>query len=213
MTESNPFNDLLEAMPRIAEAVNSFVSPDVQLRAYDNLVGTFGLPTPAGPTPIRLVERPDGDTSETSVPTAVQDSTDGITTTASRRAARRSSTRPAKKSFSVEKGIDFAPVGKTSLADLVAEKKPRNQNEKNLLACYYLQEILERPVAFGGVLAVYQTCDWVAPSHPDVSLFKTASEHGWIDTADTKSIKVVWAGLNYLTSKMPTADKPRAKSA
>src|SRR5437868_6765666 len=51
VTESNPFNDLLDAMPRIAEAVNSFVSPDVQLRAYDNLVGTFGLPTPAAPTP------------------------------------------------------------------------------------------------------------------------------------------------------------------
>jgi hypothetical protein len=66
-------------------------------------------------------------------------------------------------------------------------------------------------VEIGHILAVFQAAEWSAPAHPDSAVRGAASRTGWIDTANTRSIKVVWKGENYLTTKMPA--EPKKKSS
>lgn len=66
-----------------------------------------------------------------------------------------------------------------------------------------------KEVGIGEILAAYQAAEWTAPSHPDTALRAAASRTGWIDTGNTKAIKVVWKGDNYLKTKLP-ADKKKS---
>jgi hypothetical protein len=123
------------------------------------------------------------------------------------RATKRAATpRPsaAKKDWSITKGLNFAPTGKQSLKDFTEQKKPKNQNERNVIACYYLSKVMEHaPITVGDVLAVYQALNWPKPSNPSNALHVTASTLGWLDTKDTNNIKVIWAGSNHVEDGMP----------
>jgi len=204
------FERLLTALPRIAEAVNSFSSEHVQRSAFDTLMRELGLPTPSA-TPTTIT--PDG-----AQPDANSDPNDlrNVDTDigASKEAApnKRARGTNAKRNFTIPRGLNFAPADKPSLEQVVAEMQPRTQHDKNLLACHYLSEIMqESDIDTGKVLAVYQAASWTAPAHPDTSRQNTASHHGWIDTANMKDIKVVWAGTNHV-NKMPTPQKAKKKS-
>lgn len=200
------FDRLLEAMPRIAESVNAFTSKDVQRSAFQALMAALGLGINGDPRTVsRSTDVDDNpDESDTGLAEGNEDaaSSGPETTPARRRASKRTS--GGKRTFNIPRGMHFAPPGKPSLEDFVKEKQPRNQHEFNLAAVYYLTTHLdEANIDVGKVLAVYKAAGWTAPSQPDTSLRNTASHKGWIDTADMKAIKLVWAGENYVDSKMP----------
>ncbi|MER6813436.1 hypothetical protein ABT299_29555 [Spirillospora sp. NPDC000708] len=219
---NDDFQELLAVMPDIAEAVNAFNSEAAQVTALKALIQTarngsdrpsLTTTTPVAP-PNLSPERPSAqreiEASSTvpvlpPAPSGDEDSRVGP-------AARKPRKSSAKKNITVVRGLNFAPDGKQSLTDIVAQKQPRTVFEKNLVACYYLQHIMDlEGITVGHVLAVYQACSWVSPSSPDVSLRKTASTCGWIDTRNSKDIKVLWAGENHLESKMPTPDPKKGK--
>lgn len=198
------FERLLTHRDEIAKFVNSFTSERVQRKAFEAVVSTLGLADRA--TPDKSIMEPSGNVAPKPKPPVVEegpeDATDGDGATTRRR--RKTNT---KKSFSVPRGLNWAPDGHPTLEAFVEEKQPRNNHEKNLLACYFLTHMMGIKVDTEHVLAVYQAAKWNAPAHPQTSLQGTASQHGWIDTADMKEIKVVWQGENYLQNKMPTEAK------
>jgi hypothetical protein len=202
----DPFDRLIKAMPRITEAVNAFTSEQVQRSAFDVLVRALGIDridesVPAmAPSPPAAADAPPVDEAgQNSVATS------GVRSRTSRGRSKN------KRSYTIPKHLNFAPDGQPSLEDFVAEKSPRNMDERNLAACYYLSDVMGiDSVDVGHVLAVYQAAGWRAPAQPDTSLQLTASKLSWLDTHDMRTIKVVWQGLNHLKSKMPVKQDKKA---
>lgn len=211
MSSLDKFDRLLDALPKIAEAVNSFDSEEVQRNAFDALVGALGVSSGVASNgggsgrksdPPADVPSVGGGKGAPEEPASQDDESQGVGAP-TRRPGRRGN--GSRRTFTVHKDINFAPVGKQSLEEFVSEKAPRSQHEKNLAACYYLSEVLETPeITLGHVLAVYQAAGWNFPAHPDTALQNTASARSWLDTSNMKDIKVVWAGQNYVRSKMPS---------
>jgi hypothetical protein len=204
------FDRLLAHRGEIAEFVNSFESERVQRKAFSAVVCSLGLSTdetadPALAEPLRLVREEPGAEAD-------QESTEESVTADPGAASRRRRGRSAsKKTFTVPRGLNFAPEGHLTLEQFVAEKQPRNMDEKFLVACYYLSNMMSvADVEIGQILAVFQAAEWSAPAHPDAAVRAAASRTGWIDTANTKSIKVVWKGENYVTTKMPADSKKKS---
>jgi hypothetical protein len=214
MSDPNPqardaFGQLLDAMPRIAEAVNAFTSEDNQRAALDALVRAIGLPDrPSAPgvlpaEPLLSVVRPPEDDEAGD---GEQDDAAGSGQDAHPEARQRRTRKvAAKKSWSRVKDVNFRPEGKQSLREFAKAKGPANFHEKNLVIVYYLEVHLEIvSVEVGHVLAAYDECGWRSPSNPDNSLAVTASKKHWLDTSDLKAIRTTHSGRNAVEFDMPT---------
>ena len=199
------FEELLSRMPRIAEAVNKFTSEDNQRTALDALLSPFRLSQEpathaeaAGPALSVVQPLDDGHDkahhAEGSAPGAIAPSG-----TARRRTRN-------KKALLRAKDINFRPEGKTSLQQFAADKAPADMNEKNVVAVYYLEEILSIPgIEPGHVLAAFIECGWPLPADPENSLRKTASVKKWLNTGDSKAIHLTFPGRNTVEHDMPRA--------
>jgi hypothetical protein len=107
--------------------------------------------------------------------------------------------------------IDFRPAGQQSLIDLAAEKKPRNQNQQNLLAIYYLEHVLGlQDITTEHIRAAYRECHWREPSSFLRSLQNTASHTSLISTRHMKDIRTTPAGTHTVENQMPR--NPAAKT-
>lgn len=201
------FDRLLDAMPRIADAVNMFASEDNQNTALNVLVRSLGIvdqsPTTAAaaePNLSVVPPLPQDMQEDDSSSEATADET--VPQSATRKARARKSA--VKKTYPRAKDINFRPDGKISLRDFAAEKQPTNFHEKNLVIVYYLEEFLEiSSVEVGHVLAAYDECSWKSPSIPDNSLMVTSSQRRWLDTSDMKAIRTTHGGRNAVTYDMP----------
>jgi len=206
------FDRLLNSLPKIAEAVNQFESAEVQELAFEALVRALGLAestvaaaaVPAAPGP-GIANSANEDLNGNA---AEVDETETTTTTTRRRRRRQS---PA--GVSAERDINFRPQGQQSLRDFVAEKKPTNNDERNLVAVYYLERILGAPsIGAGHVLAAYKDCSWREPSSPTNSLAVTASSKAWLDTRNMGAIRTTVGGRNTVEHDMPiTSGKKSGK--
>ena len=202
------FERLLTALPDIAKAVNAFESADVQGRAFDALVRALGvtdgdLPDRGGPT--AHPEPSNGEQKSKPRKTADEGASSGAS--GSRRTRRR-----AARPVAADRNIDFRPQGKQSLRDFAAEKKPTNYYECNIVAVYYLEQVLEMPsIASGHVLAAYRDCNWKEPGDLSNSLAVTASRKSWLDTSDMNSIRTTAPGRNFVQHDMPLTPKKAQK--
>lgn len=215
--DRDSFDRLLDAMPRIAEAVNTFSSEKNQRAALDALVRAIGL-TDAGAaaplaSPIHMPADEMGDddaadvsadlVTETSPAPAATPKSNG--TSASKR--RRS---PARK-WEPVRDINFRPADKQSFKDLVAEKLPATIDQKNIIAVWWLEQIAEiKEIGVGHVLAAYKECDWREPSYPDNALQVTASREHWLDTKNMKAILTTPSGRNVVQFDMPLKKDKKA---
>ena len=195
------FTELLDAMPRIAEAANAFKSEENQRSVLAVLLRALGLPDqPSIAVGAGLsVVPPLADHQADSGGEAghAQDGQAG----AARRRSRKSA---GKKSWARVHDINFRPAGKEALGDFAASKAPVSFYEKNLVIVYYLEDILEiAPISVGHVLAGYQECGWKSPSDPENSITKTASRKGWLDTSDRTAIRLVHGGRNTVEHDKP----------
>jgi hypothetical protein len=118
-----------------------------------------------------------------------------------RRRTRKSTT---KKSWSQAKDIDFRPEGKPNMRDFATGKAPANNYERNLVAVYYLEEILAiSAIEVGHVLAAFAECEWRPASDPENSLMVTASRKGWLETSDMKAIRLTHRGRSTVQYDLP----------
>lgn len=211
-TEVSPTGDLLDrlidAMPRMAEAVNSFELKDNQRFALQALLSAAGVhPTVLEPArevnadrPLSIVPPLPAERSEVKV---TADATGDEQTSSRTKRARKSN---SKKSWPRAKDINFRPADKQSLRDFVAEKKPATIHEKNLVFVYYMAEVLGlSQVTIGHVLAAYDECGDKPPALPDSSLRSTAARKHWLDTAElqTVGVQMTHSGRNVVEHDMP----------
>lgn len=208
-TRFEELEKLLEAMPKIAEAVNSFSSEDVQKSAFSTLVATF-----SGTANGTREQGVNGSSQVTDVDDAdEEDNASGDGESANQREAQRVKKvrkAPQKRNYAIPKDINFRPDGKTSLRDFAAEKSPKTLAEKNLLLTFYFEEFLEvSDISTGHILAGYNECGWKPSNDPANSLATTASKNRWLDTSNMKAITTTHSGRNYINFDMSTSDESK----
>ena len=210
------FGRLLAEMPKIAEAINAFQSEEVQRSAFDALVRALAVGDEAAKSGSGQTAGAGSDTEAAAsnaeaVVDATEDRANGSRPGTAGRSQRGRTRRPApKKSYAAVKDINFRPQGLEALRDFAKQKAPTTFHEKNLLIVYYLEQTLNLTgITVGHVLAGYKECDWKSPAIPDNSLMVTASQRGWIDTSDMKSIRTTHGGRNTVEHDMPFEKKSR----
>lgn len=199
------FTRMLEAMPKIAEAVKGLPT-DLQQSAFDRLMGALTGTAVAA----QHVPSADDDAAQDESAASAQGRP------SRGRGKPRTSGAPRKKAkpkqIVATRDINFWPTGKTSFPDLVAQKLPATNFEKNLLIVWWFEENSEvAAVGVGEVLAGYKAASWRAPADPENSLQVTASSKHWLDTSDMKAIKTTHGGRNYVEHDMPATQKVTAK--
>ena len=204
------FEELLSAMPRIAEAANGFVSEENQRAAFCALLRAFGLPEESrfrneatepglSVVPPLDVNPPAEHGNEETAP-----GPSGGPSASGRRRNRKKPTLRAKD-------INLHPEGTQSLRDFAAQKAPAGSHEMHAVAVYYLQEVLGLDaIDVGHVLAAFNECGWRIPANPDNAVSKTASMKKWLDTSDRKAIRLTFAGRNLVQHDLPRSAKNSA---
>lgn len=209
-----PFQELLSAMPDVAEAVHRFTSEENQRTVLSFLLRNLANPeepaharTEPGEPGLSLVQPLEAGGPEGHVSEEAEDSTVAASSNQAAGGKRRTRKRAAVRPLD----IDFHPEGKQSLRDLVTEKAPANNFEMNTVAVYYLQEILGvTAIETGHVVAAYIECGWRLPANPDNSVSVTASRRKWLDTSDRKAIRLTYPGRNLVLLDLPKKAKQSA---
>jgi hypothetical protein len=191
---TDKFDELLAAMPTVAEAVNKFESAQVQELAFQALIRALEIgETAANSTSARVQHVPGSQAKEL-------DNAGNGAPPANRRKRRRGSVA----AVSADRSIDFRPSGKPSLREFVADKRPTSNPQRNVVAVYYLEQVLSLPsVSAGQVLAVYKECGWREPGSILNSLRVTASTKNWLDTSDSAAIRTTPSGRGVVEHDMP----------
>lgn len=188
-SDAGPLDDLLEQMPRIAEAVKAFPEA-VQPQAFEALMaearGATAGSSRGGGGAARRPRRRNSKPNNTP-------GSDG------ERKARRKRTNPSQV-----RDLDLTPSGKQSLKAFVAEKEPKTQNDQNAVSVYYLAEVLGvSPVTIDHVFTCYKEMHWREPADLANSLAITAARKRFVDTADMDDIKITPAGRNHVRHDLP----------
>lgn len=192
---------MLEAMPKIAEVVNSFENPDVQVRAFDALMRPFGsITTDPVPDP---AEPPTGEAGGAG--------SDDVRVPKPRRVGTAKSNggtprKAAKTAWSPTKDLNFWPTGKKSITDFAAEKQPSTNPERSTALLYWFQEIAEN-VNPGDILAGYRECNWALPNNIANQLEVTASTKGWLISKNKTDLQLTPSGDNQVRINMPGKKK------
>ncbi|MCX6009353.1 MAG: hypothetical protein NTW48_04880 [Chloroflexi bacterium] len=120
--------------------------------------------------------------------------------------SRKKTSKP-KPALSIVKDLNLKPTGKKSFADFVNEKSPSSIPEKCVACTYYIINELKGSVSVNHVFTCFKHIGWRLP--PDLAgvLYWTASQKGWLDTADTSDIKVAVGGYNLIEHDLPRKKK------
>jgi|GEM_PF-858774 len=97
--------------------------------------------------------------------------------------AGKSSKSSNSKGLKILSNINFEPTGKESLKDFFGKYTPANDNERNLLFVYYLQNVLEiDQVTFDHVYSCYDILELRISESLPQTIRNTASRTKWIET-------------------------------
>ena len=187
------FDDLVEAMPRIAAVVTQFPE-SVQGKVFDALMDAYsGASTTASTN-----GKTDATMAKAKRPSRKKKTSDNGGTT-----KRRGGGGPT-----MLKDLDLAPKGKTSFKDFVAEKAPQSQHDQNVASVYYLtQKAGLSPITIDHVVTCYRVAGWKVPPALANSLRLTASKKGYIDTANSQNILLANHGINRVEHDLPVKSK------
>lgn len=195
---------LLERMTKIATAVNAFKSESVQQAALAALVAAFEQGT---------VHRPKL-TADAAPPEEPErgDGTEAVSTASKRRRrAKSSSASGASEKVQAVRDLDLRPKGVQSFDDFTAEKKPRDNQERFVLAIYWLEQIAKvSPITLGHVSATFkQTSGWREPANVRAGVQMTAHRKNWLDTSDMANLRTTSHGRNFVGHDMPVLSKKK----
>lgn len=131
-------------------------------------------------------------------------------TTAKRKTQKKNAKCSAKSkaSHTILKELNLKPSGERSFEDFVNEKQPSSNQEKCVVAAYYVANILkETTVSSDHVYTCFKLRGWRAPADLDNTLQYVASQRGWLDTSDMSDIKLTVHGENLIEHDLPRANK------
>ena len=101
----------------------------------------------------------------------------------------------------ITKELDLSgDKNKSSLREFYKGYSPKSYQEKNLIFCYYLQEIIKQiPIDFNHVFTCYRNIAGLkSPGNIIQSLKDTAHRKGWLNTSSLNAITVPIVGINWL---------------
>jgi hypothetical protein len=197
------FDRLLGAMPRIADAVK-VLPPELQQAAYNDLVAAFNGTPAVMPKPIATPEPESCGADRAEENEESENVSPERKAPARKTAARKSS---ARKNWRADRSVDFWPDGKQSFESFAAEKQPRTNHEKNLVAIFWFEEIADLgEIGVNQVLAAFKDRGWNEPANPENALQVAASTKNWLDTSNMKKIATTSTGRNAVKG-MPKATK------
>jgi hypothetical protein len=108
----------------------------------------------------------------------------------------------------VVKDLDLRPKGKTSFADFVKEKGPASNNDKTVVALYYLaNELKISRVTRDHVFTAYREMGWKIPNDFANSLQQTATKKRFLDTSNADDLRLLTPGLNRVEHDLPKQKK------
>lgn len=202
MTEAR-LDALLNRIEKIAKAVNSFSSDAVQQRAFDTLIAAFDsdlAPSKSAPPP-----------NAPTVPTADAQPAQTEKKRGGGSSKKKRETPAAKSAPKIIRDLNLRPAGKPSFDDFVAEKQPRDNQEKFLVAIYYLEQIAGiQPVSDAHVGTVFRmTGGWREPGNLGSGLRMTAHRKNTIDTSDLEDLKTTPHGRNFVEHDLPHQKKTK----
>lgn len=114
---------------------------------------------------------------------------------------KKQKSRAAKSTPQLVKDLDMSGKGnKPSLKEFYGGYVAKTNFEKNLIFCYYLQQVIEEtPITVDHVFTCYRYIpDIKAPEALRQSLLDTAHHKGWLDTSSLENITVSVGGIKYL---------------
>jgi hypothetical protein len=207
------YDDLIKQMPAIAKAANAFTSPDVQKSAFTALVRAHGTPVEQEANSDDELDAVDELVKPSKKKRAAASTRKLRTTTTPGRDSDKT-TRRRRSTASTPtfvRDLNLRPTKGKSFVDFVAEKgSPAKNNERILLAIYWLQRV-------GGVKGVtidhVYTCfkgaspAWKVPVNMTNAIAVVNNRKGWLDTSNMDDIKVAVPGENHVEHDMNATKK------
>ncbi len=195
------YERLLTAMPEIAKVVNGFNSEPVQRSAFAALVQAMGVTS--GIEVGGTNHEADGDlpNGEADLTGATSEKTEG---SAPAKNGKRSRKVASRRGPALVKDLNFRPDGKQSFGDFVEEKLPVTNNERNLAAVYYLEQMMGvEGINAGHILTAYRERSWREPGNVSQAIRDTAARKGWLDSSDGNNLSTTAEGRNVIVHDMP----------
>jgi hypothetical protein len=195
------YERLLTAMPEIAKVVNGFNSESVQRSAFAALVQAMGVTSGIEVDGTDHEAGGDLPNGEADLTGATSEKTEG---SAPAKNGKRSRKAPSRRGPALVKDLNFRPDGKQSFGDFVEEKSPATNNERNLAAVYYLEQMMGvEEINAGHVLTAYRERSWREPGNVSQAIRDTAARKGWLDSSDGNNLSTTAEGRNVIVHDMP----------
>lgn len=115
--------------------------------------------------------------------------------------------KKSRSAPSLVKDLNLRPSGKQTFEQFIQEKNPSSNQEKCLIAAYYLNQILKRKVDVDSIYTCLKFSKWRIPANLENTLCVIAIQKGWLDTTDLKDIKIPTLGENCVEHDLPAKKK------
>lgn len=192
------FEELINALPEMAKAVNHFKSPEAQREAFSAVLQAWredSLPEGAAPRPSKKAAPAPKDKA-------------GPKAKGGGKSPSPARKRSGNSTPSLVKDLNLRPDNDPAFETFVAEKNPTSNHERNVVAVYYLEKVLDLDaVSLDHVFTCYRDRSWRIPSDLRNSVALTASRKGWLDSSDSNDLRVTAHGLNAVEHDLPSTGK------
>lgn len=183
------FESLIEAMPRIASAVNAFESDALREKAMDSLMAAFGLAATPPSRPPKPVPQDPNPASQVDSQEATGNGTNG-----GGRRGKRSGGRRSEPTLTLDKTLSARPEGKEPLKDFLTRAQPQNQNEQVLAIAYWLSKVAQvEPVTLDKLFTGFRLAEIKVPGSFSGKVSQTGSR-GWLQDSRSEKVTVSVTG-------------------
>ncbi|MDO9485391.1 MAG: hypothetical protein Q7K25_04950 [Actinomycetota bacterium] len=187
------FDALLARIPEIAKAVNAFTSPEIQQAAFELLVATMSDED----APVKPPKDPSKTITKSAKKTVRKTSAASDTPADVSKPKRQISASPPK----IDKDLDLVPKGKRSFKEFVASTQPANNNERVLVAAYWLtHEIDEDATTRDRIFTCFRDSAWPIPTDLSNTISQTGSKN--LLSSTRTEIRVSVNGINFVEHTM-----------
>ena len=108
---------------------------------------------------------------------------------------------------SLAKDLNLRPTGKKTFEQFAQEKKPSSNQEKCLIAAYYLKHTLKRKVDINSVYTCFKFVHWRVPANLLNTLCVLSNQKGWLNTTKLADMEITTLGENQVEHDLPVKTK------
>jgi len=109
------------------------------------------------------------------------------------------------KKYNIIGDLNFRPKDDKSLKDFIAEKKPKDNQERFAVIIYYLTNVLKYSsgITVDHIYTAFKEINEKIPSDIVVALSKASGRKGWFETKDMSNISLNVNGENFVEHDLP----------